>query len=71
MFCVYIVKMFIVVAWLVSMLRLYCENPPRKESQQWKSVEKRLFEGVPTREVDQKVDGSIEDLLIDFISYLI
>ena len=48
-----------------SMLRLYCENPPRKESQQWKSVEKRLFEGVPTREVDQKVDGSIEDLLID------
>ena len=57
------------------MLRLYCENPPRKESQQWKSVEKRLFEGVPTREVDQKVDGSIEDLLIDnrfnFLYYLI
>ena len=57
------------------MLRLYCENPPRKESQQWKSIEKRLFEGVPTRDVDQKVDGSIEDLLIDnrfnFLYYLI
>ena len=53
----------------------YCEKAPGKEAQQWQSVEKCLFEGVPTREVDQKVDRSVEDLLIDnrfnFLCYLI